>query len=222
MRYFHGVLFVTALLGVASTHAAEADADDPKKEQDAAPPAAQPAAPPAQGLEEPVLKPRPPLTELPKVQPKKLDTRPAQIPRATKQPATNEKPKNQRAAANADRQRQPRPPFWNPRQQPAGLSPAAVRHLESMGTHVQLSPALRYYMNRSSGAGTASVYAPPATTSVASRQQAPTFYPGVSRLPPEKPFENIAPQPNAFQRYWPLLLEGREDRNTGVIIWRLP
>jgi hypothetical protein len=37
-----------------------------------------------------------------------------------------------------------------------------------------------------------------------------------------KPFENARPAPTAFERYWPLLLEGREDPKTGVIIWSLP
>lgn len=37
-----------------------------------------------------------------------------------------------------------------------------------------------------------------------------------------KPFENAHPAPTAFERYWPLLLEGRQDPNTGVIIWYMP
>ncbi len=37
-----------------------------------------------------------------------------------------------------------------------------------------------------------------------------------------KPFENIRHPPSAFERYWPLMLEGREDPKTGVIIWSLP
>jgi hypothetical protein len=37
-----------------------------------------------------------------------------------------------------------------------------------------------------------------------------------------KPFENARPAPTAFERYWPLMLEGRQDPNTGVIIWYMP
>jgi hypothetical protein len=37
-----------------------------------------------------------------------------------------------------------------------------------------------------------------------------------------KPFENVRPAPTAFERYWPLMLEGHEDPKTGVIIWSLP
>jgi hypothetical protein len=37
-----------------------------------------------------------------------------------------------------------------------------------------------------------------------------------------KPFSNVRPAPTAFERYWPLLLEGREDPKTGVVIWYIP
>jgi hypothetical protein len=37
-----------------------------------------------------------------------------------------------------------------------------------------------------------------------------------------KPFSNMRPAPTAFERYWPLLLEGREDPKTGVVIWYIP
>ena len=37
-----------------------------------------------------------------------------------------------------------------------------------------------------------------------------------------KPFTGIRPEPTVFERYWPLMLEGREDPKTGVIIWSLP
>jgi hypothetical protein len=32
----------------------------------------------------------------------------------------------------------------------------------------------------------------------------------------------MRPAPTAFERYWPLLLEGREDPETGVVIWSIP
>lgn len=37
-----------------------------------------------------------------------------------------------------------------------------------------------------------------------------------------KPFDNVRPAPTAFERYWPLMLEGRQDPKTGVIIWYMP
>lgn len=37
-----------------------------------------------------------------------------------------------------------------------------------------------------------------------------------------KPFDNLQRPPNAVQRYWPLLLQGQEDQNTGLVIWTLP
>lgn len=37
-----------------------------------------------------------------------------------------------------------------------------------------------------------------------------------------KPFVNLERPANAVERYWPLLLEAREDRRTGLVIWSLP
>ncbi len=37
-----------------------------------------------------------------------------------------------------------------------------------------------------------------------------------------KPFSDVRPASTAFERYWPLLLEGREDPKTGVVIWYIP
>ena len=49
----------------------------------------------------------------------------------------------------------------------------------------------------------------------------PHYFP-VDRTQTQKPFADIRYQPNAVQRYWPLLLEAREDPQTGLVIWRLP
>jgi hypothetical protein len=38
----------------------------------------------------------------------------------------------------------------------------------------------------------------------------------------QKPFAEIRRPPNAIERYWPYMLEAREDPSTGVVIWRLP
>ena len=43
-----------------------------------------------------------------------------------------------------------------------------------------------------------------------------------TRYATSKPFDGIQPAPTAFERYWPFLLEGRQDPHTGVIIWSLP
>ena len=48
------------------------------------------------------------------------------------------------------------------------------------------------------------------------------YYPNVSPRDDAKPFSEIRPAPTAIDRYWPLLLEAREDRNTGLVIWTLP
>jgi hypothetical protein len=68
------------------------------------------------------------------------------------------------------------------------------------------------------GAG-AGVYTP-------ARAGAQSFVPGypsnVYSQRVGKPFENARPAPTAFERYWPLMLEGRQDPKTGVIIWYMP
>jgi hypothetical protein len=70
------------------------------------------------------------------------------------------------------------------------------------------------------GAG-ATVYRPqqPTRYGVAVTPSYPTT---IARAPVGKPFANVRPAPTAFERYWPLMLEGREDPNTGIIIWSLP
>ena len=37
-----------------------------------------------------------------------------------------------------------------------------------------------------------------------------------------KPFADLQRPPTAVQRYWPYLLEAREDPRTGLVIWQLP
>jgi hypothetical protein len=51
---------------------------------------------------------------------------------------------------------------------------------------------------------------------------APYYPTNASQQPITKPFTGYRPAPTAFERYWPLMLEGREDPNTGVIIWSIP
>ena len=47
-------------------------------------------------------------------------------------------------------------------------------------------------------------------------------YPTGSTPRPRKPFAGVHPAPTAVDRYWPLLLEAREDPKTGLVIWKLP
>lgn len=137
---------------------------------------------------------------------------------ATQQQA---KPQQQPAqqAAPADQLPQ-RPPYWSPRR--SGISPSAAYRLGSMGTHVQLSPSLQWHVNRSQGAGGGPPNPQQAAASSAPGQGAEKFYPGVSRLPAQKPFANLDRGPSGLESYWPWLLEGRQDPNTGLIIWSLP
>lgn len=112
--------------------------------------------------------------------------------------------------------------FWAP--QDSNLSTPSAYYLQSMGPHVQLNPAMRYHLSRSSRAPSQlakSATGPQTTNSMVPGQGAGTFYPGISRAPREKPFSNVE-RPGGLQEYWPLLLEGRQDPHTGVIIWSLP
>ena len=212
MRLFPALLLACTFLAVPANVWAEAAQD---KDQQAAAPEEEKVP----GLNAPVLKPRPALNALPDIKPKQIDTRPKLlIPQDAKQQAKDAPPLDANGKPGAKpvpRNRQPRPPFWIPRQQPGNLSPASVYRLDGMGKHVQLTPALQYYLNRSGVAVNPTTQATAATAPQ-------TFYPGVSRLPPEKPFDNLQPQPNAFERYWPLMLQGYQDPKTGIIIWSLP
>ncbi len=176
------------------------------------------APPPKQAI---VLKKKAPLHELPVLKPKQLGV-PARllVPEAVAKTRVEKKPAKKKVIQPAFRQ--PNAPFWFPRR--ATLSPAAIFRLESMGRNAQLSPAMQFHLNRSG----ASINAPPeaqssaAAATTVSGQRTPRFYPGVSRLPTQKPFANLERPPTAIERYWPLLLEGRQDPETGLIIWQLP
>ncbi len=139
---------------------------------------------------------------------------PDRVPKAAAKPQAEKK----RVAPVADKQRRvPRRPPWQgspPRQ--GRLSAGAAFRIENMGRHAPLSPAMRFHLHRSGREDYVTQNVP------IRRQQAPNFYPGVSRLPAQKPFANIERPAPALERYWPLLLEGREDPHTGIIIWSLP
>ena len=140
------------------------------------------------------------------------------VPKRVQQPTAKQQAAKKQAARPAEQPANPRLRRSQRRRPRAG---AAFR-LESMGRHVPLSPAMQFHLNRSGG----TVYAPPksqqSSTARTSSRGAPHYYPGVSRLPTQKPFANVQHPRNAVERYWPLLLEGRENPHTGVIIWSLP
>ena len=134
------------------------------------------------------------------------------VPKRVQLPAAKPQAEKKRVAPVAGKQR--RVPRRPPRQ--GRLSAGAAFRIENMGRHAPLSPAMRFHLHRSGREDYVTQNVP------IRRQQAPNFYPGVSRLPAQKPFANIERPAPALERYWPLLLEGREDPHTGVIIWSLP
>ena len=48
------------------------------------------------------------------------------------------------------------------------------------------------------------------------------YYPTPTAAQYQKPFASVRPHRTAFDRYWPYLLEGYEDPETGFIVWTLP
>ena len=122
-----------------------------------------------------------------------------------------------------------------------GHDPLAMWRDTSPG--MSTNAALAFYRLRSSSAAPNAIH--PRLQSGANNRRAGGYYPsnqyqpnqrGVgaassglpgyglssSRYATSKPFEEVRPAPTAFERYWPLLLEGRQDPHTGVIIWSLP
>lgn len=101
-----------------------------------------------------------------------------------------------------------------------GLSDVAIYRLQSMGHHVRLSPTLQWRLGYSpySNSPAAPRTSPARTASAA--QGLGTYYRTPAR--PRKPFSDIQRPPTGFERYWPLLLEGRENPRTGVIFWSMP
>jgi len=179
----------------------------------------------ALAVKEPVFKKRAPLHELPALNPKRLHLpKHLLVPEAAAARKFAGKKPAKKKQAIKPAVRRPNAPFWSPRQ--SGLSAAAVYRLESMGRNVHLSPAMRFHLNRSRATTPIASHAHPSSASTSASnlpgRGTQQFYPGVSRLPTQKPFANLERPPTGFERYWPLLLEGRQDPNTGLIIWSLP
>jgi hypothetical protein len=63
---------------------------------------------------------------------------------------------------------------------------------------------------------------PTRTTSYYPTMASATNSAGVVTPGIRKPFADIRRPPNAVERYWPYMLEAREDPSTGLVIWRLP
>ncbi len=187
---------------------------DAQKQQEAKPPRIRSRVPKHQAKPNPIVQRRPYalLTQQEMFVPEAAKNRKAAA-------RTQPQPNGQAAQQTAPNRQQPNPPFWSPRQ--LSLSPAATYRLESMGQHVHLSPAMRMHLERSQqSAGRPAIQIP--SPSLVPGQGARQYYPGVSRQPTQKPFANLERQPSGLESYWPLLLEGREDPNTGLIIWTLP
>lgn len=194
----------------------KAVAEQEEAEQEA-PQADAPNKAPAPAPKKIVIKKRAPLYQLPVLKPKQLTKSVPRIaPPAAPQPVVKQKPAPRPLPEN----RRPNLPFWLPRH--SGLSSAATYQLNSLGRHVQLNPATRFHLHRANGGLPIEPEQQVASAATVTGQGAEKFYPGVSRLPAQKPFANVQPEPSGLQRYWPLLLEGREDPNTGLIIWTLP
>ena len=166
----------------------------------------------------PVFREKDLLQELLILQPKRIPKRAplfdrsgAAKPQAARAQPQKQQPKKQQPAA--------RPVLARRR---GSLGPSARYHLESMGTHVQLTPALRWHLNRSSGTSAVPPVAQLSSAATVPGQGAERYYPGISRSPVQKPFADLERPAGGLQTYWPLLLEGREDPRTGLIIWSFP
>jgi len=110
-----------------------------------------------------------------------------------------------------------------------GLSPnaaLALYRMQNVGHPTQGASTLR----RPSPYPSTTLYSTPyyaVTTWRAVPQRPTSYYPTANNPSPDvpqtqKPFADVRTPPNAFQRYWPYLLEAREDPRTGLIIWQLP
>ena len=99
------------------------------------------------------------------------------------------------------------------------LNPSARGELLSMGPYVRLTYSAKMQLR----ASTASRYATPSWRPPApSRRGVLPYFPAPTYQAPVKPFANVRPAPSSFERYWPLLLEPRENPRTGRVIWTLP
>ena len=104
-----------------------------------------------------------------------------------------------------------------------GLSPNAALafyRVQNVGSpQQQASPWRRQQYGSST-----TIYSAPYYT-ITTQRSVPTarsYYPASSTAQTQKPFANLQPAPSAIDRYWPLLLEAREDPATGLVIWTLP
>ncbi len=97
----------------------------------------------------------------------------------------------------------------------------ALYRMQNVGHPSQSSFALR----RPTSLPATTLYSTPyyaVTTNRAIPGRPISYYPTSNTQQTQKPFAGIRHPPNAFQRYWPYLLEAREDPHTGLVIWTLP
>lgn len=165
---------------------------------------------------ESVRKVIPPMPELPNLVPKRRQ--PAKPSAPKQKAAANEQqppadqqgqrpPPDRRAPDQRPPNRRERPPFWSP---------------QYAQQYANLTPAMQLHLSRSGGRLNQRAFATQSAPAAAPGQGPRNFYPGVNRAPTQKPFADIEQPLTGLQRYWPLLLEGREDPNTGLIIWSFP
>ena len=195
------------LAGGTLAIAEEAEAEEAKTEETEAEEKKE-KSPPA-----PVLQEKPPIYAPPQLKPLKPLTPARLLVSEKKDGASKEaekKPADERAKHRPLRQR------------PGARRREAAYQLDNIGPNVHLSPAMRWHLRRTGIATDPLPGTSPQSARVAGSSQGQNYYPGVSRLPEQKPFEGLQPPPSAFDRYWPLLLEGQQNPETGYIIWRLP
>jgi hypothetical protein len=63
---------------------------------------------------------------------------------------------------------------------------------------------------------------PTVVTYPASPYTAHSYYPSTASSQMQKPFSYVRPPATAYHRYWPYLMEGYENPETGYIIWTMP
>ena len=115
---------------------------------------------------------------------------------------------------------------WRRHSQGLSSSAALARYrIESLNQRVQQAKVRRH----PAGFLGSTIYSTPyyaITTHRTIPVPSTSYYPTTGVTPfetqAEKPFADVRHRPNAVQRYWPYMLEAREDPTTGLVIWRLP
>jgi hypothetical protein len=111
----------------------------------------------------------------------------------------------------------------------SAAAPMQVWNQTSQG--MSSNAALAFYRVQNVGGPAGQTSAWPQYSRIPSTVNYPTspsvanaFYPtpNMTSVQFQKPFAYVRPARTTFDRYWPYLLEGYEDPETGYIIWTLP